>query len=84
MQGNKTKFKRLKKAGKQGVVDDRRARGGLSDDEEEEEEGGRRGRTAEEELKRSLFGDDEGEFCVYSRLGVTMDRFVVACNNASS
>ncbi|CAM6129610.1 unnamed protein product [Calypogeia fissa] len=58
--GNKTKFKRLKKAGKQGVVDDRRPRGGLSDDEEEEEEGGRRGRTAEEELKRTLFGDDEG------------------------
>lgn len=65
MQGNKTKFKRLKKAGKAaGVVEDRRAKGGLSDDDEEEEEGGWRGRTAEEELKRTLFGDDEGELTV--------------------
>ncbi|BBN03708.1 transcription elongation factor SPT6 [Marchantia polymorpha subsp. ruderalis] len=59
--GNKTKFKRLKKAGKGGGDGDRGSRMGLSDDEEEEDEGGgRRGRTAEEELKRTLFGDDEG------------------------
>lgn len=31
-------------------------------DEEEFDETGRRGRTAEEKLKRSLFGDDEGKF----------------------
>jgi hypothetical protein len=35
---------------------------GLSDDEDEEDGGGRRGRTAEEELKRSLFGEDDGMF----------------------
>ncbi|KAL2645408.1 hypothetical protein R1flu_012995 [Riccia fluitans] len=59
--GNKTKFKRLKKAGKGGGDGGRGSRMGLSDDDEEEDEiGGRRGRTAEEELKRSLFGDDEG------------------------
>lgn len=32
----------------------------MSDDDEEEDGGGRRGRTAEEELKRSLFGEDDG------------------------
>ncbi|KAF8410945.1 hypothetical protein HHK36_003482 [Tetracentron sinense] len=49
------KFKRLKKAGK----DTEQERSGFSD-EEEPGKSGRSGRTAEEKLKRSLFGDDEG------------------------
>lgn len=59
LQDNKKKFKRLKKAGR---IGGEKGSGtlGLSDEEEEEEGGSRRGRTAEEELKRSLFGDDEG------------------------
>nr|GMC79287.1 transcription elongation factor SPT6 homolog [Ipomoea batatas] len=49
------KFKRLKKA--------RRDEEGHSDFPEEEDfdESGKRGRTAEEKLKHSLFGDDEGQ-----------------------
>eukprot|EP01018_Ginkgo_biloba_P029203 Gb_29261 [translate_table: standard] len=50
------KFKRLKKAGRNADMEEKT---GFSD-EDELEESGRRGRTAEEELKRSLFGDDEG------------------------
>jgi hypothetical protein len=58
-QDNNKKFKRLKKAGR--VTGEKGSGGiGLSDEDDEEEGGGRRGRTAEEELKRSLFGDDEG------------------------
>ncbi|XP_078444726.1 global transcription factor group B1 isoform X2 [Wolffia australiana] len=49
-----TKFKRLKKAGR-GAEDER---SGFSDEEESEKDG-RGGRSAEEKLKRSLFGDDE-------------------------
>lgn len=49
------KFKRLKKA--QGVSEEEPS--GLSDDEEMFGSG-KVGRTAEEKLKRSLFGDDEG------------------------
>ncbi|XP_047330082.1 transcription elongation factor SPT6 homolog [Impatiens glandulifera] len=50
-----TKFKRLKKA-QRGTEE----HSGFSD--EEEFDGGRKGgRTAEEKLKRSLFGDDEGQ-----------------------
>lgn len=49
------KFKRLKKA--QGVSEEEPS--GLSD-EEEIFGRGKSGRTAEEKLKRSLFGDDEG------------------------
>lgn len=49
------KFKRLKKA--QRDMDD--AHSGFSE-EEEFDETGRRGRTAEEKLEHSLFGDDEG------------------------
>ncbi|EFJ08665.1 hypothetical protein SELMODRAFT_447972 [Selaginella moellendorffii] len=52
-QSENKKFKRLKKARTEGGAV------GLSD-EEEDEEGGRRGRTAEEALKYTLFGDDEG------------------------
>uniref|UniRef100_A0A1D1YSQ9 Transcription elongation factor spt6 n=1 Tax=Anthurium amnicola TaxID=1678845 RepID=A0A1D1YSQ9_9ARAE len=48
------KFKRLKKAGR----DAEEERSGFSD-EEESDKNGRGGRTAEEKLKRSLFGDDE-------------------------
>lgn len=50
------KFKRLKKA--------RRDEEGHSDFPEEEDfdESGKRGRTAEEKLKHSLFGDDEGKY----------------------
>lgn len=51
------KFKRLKKA--QRDMDD--ARSGFSE-EEEFDETGRRGRTAEEKLEHSLFGDDEGKY----------------------
>ncbi|RWW27585.1 hypothetical protein BHE74_00012559 [Ensete ventricosum] len=50
-----SKFKRLKKAGRDNEVE----RSGFSDDEEFDRES-RGGRTAEEKLKRSLFGDDEG------------------------
>ncbi|KAK3010331.1 hypothetical protein RJ639_013024 [Escallonia herrerae] len=49
------KFKRLKKA--QRDIDEERS--GFSD-EEEFDRSGKGGRTAEEKLKRSLFGDDEG------------------------
>ncbi|KAI5078919.1 hypothetical protein GOP47_0006590 [Adiantum capillus-veneris] len=56
---SKTKFKRLKKAGRVANDGEREGQAGLSDDEELEE-GNRHGRTAEEELKRTLFGDDEG------------------------
>lgn len=55
MQGSK-KFKRLKKAGRNNEHEDR---SGFTDDEEINEID-RSGRTAEEKLKRSLFGDDEG------------------------
>lgn len=50
------KFKRLKKA--------QRDEEGHSDFPEEEDfdESGKRGRTAEEKLKHSLFGDDEGKY----------------------
>uniref|UniRef100_A0A6N2KU44 Spt6 acidic N-terminal domain-containing protein n=1 Tax=Salix viminalis TaxID=40686 RepID=A0A6N2KU44_SALVM len=48
------KFKRLKKAQRDSDED----RYGFSDDEFDES--GKGGRTAEEKLKRSLFGDDEG------------------------
>ncbi|KAG9449004.1 hypothetical protein H6P81_008969 [Aristolochia fimbriata] len=48
------KFKRLKKAGRDSEQD----HSGFSDDEEIG--GSRSGRTAEEKLKRSLFGDDDG------------------------
>lgn len=51
------KFKRLKKA--QGVSEEEPS--GFSD-EEEIFGSGKSGRTAEEKLKRSLFGDDEGIF----------------------
>lgn len=57
--GSKTKFKRLKKAGRFTSENGRGAQMGFSDDEDMEE-GNRHGRTAEEELKRTLFGDDEG------------------------
>ncbi|XP_042510385.1 transcription elongation factor SPT6 homolog isoform X2 [Macadamia integrifolia] len=50
------KFKRLKKAGRDSEQEERF---GFSD-EEALDETGRSGRTAEEKLKRSLFGDDEG------------------------
>ncbi|XP_057817210.1 transcription elongation factor SPT6-like isoform X2 [Cryptomeria japonica] len=50
------KFKRLKKAGKNDRIEEKT---GFSD-EDELEEGGWTGATAEEKLKRSLFGDDEG------------------------
>ncbi|XP_020528358.1 transcription elongation factor SPT6-like [Amborella trichopoda] len=50
------KFKRLKKAGRDTDQEERTR----FSDEEEIEEGGHSGRTAEEKLKRSLFGDDEG------------------------
>ena len=49
------KFKRLKKAQR----DTAEEHSGFSDGEEFDETG-RRGRTAEEKLKRSLFGDDDG------------------------
>ncbi|CAA7401540.1 unnamed protein product [Spirodela intermedia] len=49
-----TKFKRLKKAGRGNEEE----RSGFSDEEESDKDG-RSGRTAEEKLKRSLFGDDE-------------------------
>ncbi|CAK9170436.1 unnamed protein product [Ilex paraguariensis] len=49
------KFKRLKKAQR----DTEEGRSGFSD-EEEFDGSGKGGRTAEEKLKRSLFGDDEG------------------------
>ncbi|KAA8517882.1 hypothetical protein F0562_015329 [Nyssa sinensis] len=49
------KFKRLKKAQR----DTEEERSGFSD-EEEFDGSGKSGRTAEEKLKRSLFGDDEG------------------------
>lgn len=49
------KFKRLKKAQRHGEGEP----GGLSD-EEEFVGSGKSGRTAEEKLKRTLFGDDEG------------------------
>ncbi|CAL9209230.1 transcription elongation factor SPT6 homolog [Musa acuminata AAA Group] len=49
-----SKFKRLKKAGRDNEVE----RSGFSDDEEFDRDS-RGGRTAEEKLKRSLFGDDE-------------------------
>lgn len=49
------KFKRLKKA--QGVTEEEPS--GFSD-EEEVFGSGKSGRTAEEKLKHSLFGDDEG------------------------
>lgn len=52
-----TKFKRLKKAGRGSEEE----RSGFSDEEESDKDG-RSGRTAEEKLKRSLFGDDEGKF----------------------
>ncbi|MCO5570094.1 hypothetical protein L7F22_023810 [Adiantum nelumboides] len=58
-QSSKTKFKRLKKAGRVANDGEREGQADLSDDEELEE-GNRHGRTAEEELKRTLFGDDEG------------------------
>eukprot|EP00250_Pteridium_aquilinum_P021264 c25074_g1_i1 orf=411-5594(-) len=58
-QSSKTKFKRLKKAGRVASEGGREGQAGFSDDEELEE-GNRHGRTAEEELKRTLFGDDEG------------------------
>ncbi|XP_020672293.1 transcription elongation factor SPT6 homolog isoform X1 [Dendrobium catenatum] len=51
-----SKFKRLKKAGRDSEAEER---SGFSDDEESER-ADRGGRTAEEKLKRSLFGDDEG------------------------
>lgn len=51
------KFKRLKKAGRNADVEEEKT--GFSD-EDDMEEGGRTGSTAEEKLKRSLFGDDEG------------------------
>ncbi|KAJ4980659.1 hypothetical protein NE237_031496 [Protea cynaroides] len=50
------KFKRLKKAGRDNEQEEP---SGFSDDEAFDETG-RSGRTAEEKLKRSLFGDDEG------------------------
>nr|DAD43000.1 TPA_asm: hypothetical protein HUJ06_001230 [Nelumbo nucifera] len=50
------KFKRLKKAGRDSEQDEPL---GFSDDEGVDKSG-RSGRTAEEKLKRSLFGDDEG------------------------
>ncbi|XP_077219251.1 global transcription factor group B1 [Tasmannia lanceolata] len=50
------KFKRLKKAGRDTEQEER---SGFSD-EEEVDKSSRSGRTAEEKLKRSLFGDDEG------------------------
>lgn len=52
-QGSK-KFKRLKKARRDNLEPS-----GFSDDEDFVESS-RGGRTAEEKLKRSLFGDDEG------------------------
>lgn len=54
-QGSK-KFKRLKKAG---TKSEQEERSGFSD-EEEVDKSDRSRRTAEEKLKRSLFGDDEG------------------------
>ncbi|MQL71470.1 hypothetical protein Taro_003793, partial [Colocasia esculenta] len=54
MKKGSKKFKRLKKAGR----DNEEERSGFSD-EEESDKTGRGGRTAEEKLKRSLFGDDE-------------------------
>lgn len=51
-----SKFKRLKKAGRNSEMEER---SGFSDDEESER-ADRGSRTAEEKLKRSLFGDDEG------------------------
>lgn len=60
IQDGKTKFKRLKKGG---IGGEKGSGGiGLSDEDEEDDGGGRRGRTAEEELKRSLFGEDDGMF----------------------
>lgn len=53
-QGNK--FKRLKKAGRSSEAGER---SGFSD-EDESDRNRAGGRTAEEKLKRSLFGDDEG------------------------
>ncbi|GBG67753.1 hypothetical protein CBR_g879 [Chara braunii] len=52
------RLKRLKKAGKPQREERRRA-AELEDEDEEEHGGIGTGRTAEEELKRSLFGDDE-------------------------
>lgn len=51
------KFKRLKKAGRNADIAEEKT--GFSD-EDDLEEGGHMGSTAEEKLKRSLFGDDEG------------------------
>lgn len=51
-----SKFKRLKKAGRDNEMDEQ---SGFSDDEELDRNS-HGGRTAEEKLKRSLFGDDEG------------------------
>lgn len=50
------RFKRLKKAQR-----DTRGEGSGFSDEEEFDGSGKSGRTAEEKLKRSLFGDDEGD-----------------------
>lgn len=55
IQQESKKFKRLKK----GQRDTEDEPSGLSD-EEEFDGSGKGGRTAEEKLKRSLFGDDEG------------------------
>lgn len=55
------KFRRLKKG--QGDADEDRF--GISD--EEFDGSGRGGRTAEEKLKRSLFGDDEGIYYLRNR-----------------
>lgn len=57
LQGSK-KFKRLKKAGRDNQQEER---SGFFDGEEVGR-GDRGGRSAEEKLKRSLFGDDEGFF----------------------
>lgn len=53
-QGNK--FKRLKKAGRSSEAGER---SGFSD-EDKSDRNRASGHTAEEKLKRSLFGDDEG------------------------
>lgn len=63
------KFKRLKKAQKQNAEES----SGFSD-EEEFSRSGKSGRTAEEKLKRSLFGDDhEGiHFAFVNTIIITM------------
>ncbi|GBG67748.1 hypothetical protein CBR_g876 [Chara braunii] len=55
----KKQLKRLKKAGRAQGEDGEQITGEVSGDDDDHEERGA-GRTAEEEIKRSLFGDDEG------------------------